>query len=228
MRHSMFVCAIAASFVATVSGCGGDDTSNEPASAGASSTSEAMTTTIPAAPGDTAAATEVGSTVVPAVSAELVAPTTSVGGDSMDLAAWQTIEIVDIDGVSFALADLIGTPVLVETFATWCSNCRAQLADTQAAAATVGAEATVLALSVETDLSPDDVAAYAGDNGFTDVRFAVMSPELLAALAENFGTTVANPPSTPKIVISAEGVAGDMETGPTSDEDLVAQLRAAA
>jgi hypothetical protein len=42
----------------------------------------------------------------------------------MDLAAWQTIEIVDVDGVSFTLAELIGTPVLVETFATWCSNCR--------------------------------------------------------------------------------------------------------
>jgi hypothetical protein len=86
----------------------------------------------------------------------------------------------------------------------------------------------VLALSVETDLSPDDVAAYAADNGFTDVRFAVMSPELLAAFAETFGTTVANPPSTPKIVINADGVAGDLQTGPTADEDLVAQLRAAA
>ena len=159
MRHSMFVCAVAASLVATVAGCGGDDASNESASTGAPTTSEAMTTTIPAAPGDTAPATAVGSTVEPTDSAELVASTTSVGGSTMDLAAWQTIEIVDVDGVSFTLAELIGTPVLVETFATWCSNCREQLADTQAAAATVGDAATVLALSVETDLSPDDVAS---------------------------------------------------------------------
>ena len=145
-----------------------------------------------------------------------------------ELAAWQTIEIVDVDGESFTLADLIGTPVLVETFATWCSNCRAQLADTQRAAATVGETATVLALSVETDLSPDDVADYATDNGFTDVRFAVMSPELLAAFAEAFGTTVANPPSTPKIVIGADGAIGELQTGPSAADDLVDQLRAAA
>ena len=31
----------------------------------------------------------------------------------MDLAAWKTIEIVDVDGVSFTPADLIGVPVLV-------------------------------------------------------------------------------------------------------------------
>ena len=47
----------------------------------------------------------------------------------------------------------------------------------------MGDTATVLALSVKTDLSPDDVADYAADNDFSDVRFAVMSPELLAAFA---------------------------------------------
>lgn len=225
MRHSTFVCAFAASLVA---GCGGDDASDVAAPTGEPSTSEAMTTTIPAAPGVTAPAPAADSTVEPTDSAEPVAPTTSVEGSAMDLAAWQTIEIVDVDGDSFTLAELIGAPVLVETFATWCSNCRAQLADTQAAAATVGDTATVLALSVETDLSPEDVAAYAADNGSTDVRFAVMSPELLAAFAEAFGTTVANAPSTPKIIITADGVAGELQTGPSSADDLVDQLRAAA
>ena len=56
----------------------------------------------------------------------------------------------------------------------------------------------------------------------------VMSRERLAAFAEAFGTTVANPPSTPKIVITAEGVTGKLQTGPSSADDLVDQLRAAA
>lgn len=153
---------------------------------------------------------------------------TVVGADvDVDLPAWQTMEIVDVDGETFTLADYIGTPVLVETFATWCSNCRAQLGDTQDAAATLGEEAAVVALSVETTLSSEDVAAYAGDNGFADIRFAVMSPELLAEFADTFGTTVANPPSTPKFIIDVTGVAGELTTGPEGVEDIVAELRAA-
>lgn len=145
----------------------------------------------------------------------------------LDLPTWQTMEIVDVDGESFTLADYIGTPVLVETFATWCSNCRAQLGDTQEAAAALGEEAVVIALSVETSLSSEEVAGYAADNGFVDIRFAVMSPELLAEFAGAFGTTVANPPSTPKFVIDARGAAGELTTGPEGVEDIVANMRAA-
>ena len=142
--------------------------------------------------------------------------------------AWQRLEITDVDGVTFTLADCIGTPVLVELFATWCSNCRQQLPKTQEAAVTLGDQAAVIALSVETDIDPDAVAQYAEDNGFPDIRFAVISPELLAAIVEEFGNSAANPPSTPKIIIDAAGVAGEMTTGQESTEELVAQLTAAA
>jgi thiol-disulfide isomerase/thioredoxin len=149
-------------------------------------------------------------------------------GTEAALADWQTMSISDVDGSEFTLADYVGRPVLVETFATWCSNCRAQLRDTQAAAAELGDDAVVIALSVETDLDPGAVADYAADNGFTDIRFAVMSPELLAALADALGNSVANPPATPKIVIDAMGHAGDVSTGPESAESLVDELRNAA
>jgi thiol-disulfide isomerase/thioredoxin len=170
---------------------------------------------------------------LPAGPAEPCTPAAATGpteppSTQPELPAWQTLEIVDVDGVTFTLADCIGTPVLVETFATWCSNCREQMPKTQEAAATLGENAAVIALSVETELSPDVVAEYAVDLELPDVRFAVMSPELLAALVEAFGPTVANPPSTPKIVIDAAGIAGELTTGGESVEDLVAQLAAAA
>lgn len=179
---------------------------------------------------DTAAPSE--STAPAAVPQESVRQGSAAQGSGSDqrveLAAWQTIEITDVGGVTFTLADYGGQPVLIETFATWCVNCRAQLADTQEAAARLGSEAAVVALSVETELSPADVADYAGDNGFTDIRFAVMSPELLVAFADAFGTTVANPPSTPKVIVDAAGRAGELSTGPASTDDLVADVRAAA
>jgi thiol-disulfide isomerase/thioredoxin len=145
-----------------------------------------------------------------------------------ELPAWQSLEIVDIDGVSFTLGDCAGTPVLVELFATWCSNCRQQLPKTNEAAVTMGDQAEVIALSVETDLDPRAVAEYADSNEFPDIRFAVLTPELLAAFVEEFGNTAANPPSTPKIIIDATGMAGEMTTGQESVEELVAQLTAAA
>jgi len=145
-----------------------------------------------------------------------------------DLPAWQSLPIVDVDGARFTLADCIGSPVLVELFATWCSNCRQQLPKTQEAAVRMGDGATVIALSVETDLAPDAVAQYAVDNELPDIRFAVMSPELLAAFVDRFGNTAANPPSTPKIVIDATGAAGELTTGQESTDELVEQLTAAS
>jgi thiol-disulfide isomerase/thioredoxin len=144
--------------------------------------------------------------------------------ESMDLPAWQTAAITDVDGNTFTLADFTGTPVLVETFATWCPNCRAQLGTTDEVAAAAGDEAVVIALSVETDISADDVRAYAEDNGFSSVRFAVVTPDLLAALVDAFGPTVANPPATPKFVIDAMGDAGELSTGSASADTLTAAL----
>jgi thiol-disulfide isomerase/thioredoxin len=151
----------------------------------------------------------------------------SMVDDMTELAAWQTREIVDVDGQAFTLADFAGRPVFVEAFATWCPKCREQLGDTQEAAAMLGDDAVVIALSVETDLSAADVASYAADNGFTDVRFAVMTPELLAEMVDSLGNSVANPPSTPHVVIAADGTAGELSTGSISADDIVAALSAA-
>ena len=150
------------------------------------------------------------------------------GGSSADLAAWQTIEIIDVKGVSFTLAELIGAAVLVETFARGARTAGRSSGTRRRPLRPLVTRRRHARSALKRTCRPATARAYAADNGFTDVRFAVMSPELLASFAEAFGTTVANPPSTPKIVITAEGVAGELQTGPTSDEELVEQLRAAA
>jgi thiol-disulfide isomerase/thioredoxin len=176
--------------------------------------------------GDTDAASSATETSAPA--------TTSAGSDeastdttaeaTAELAEWQQIEVTDTSGETFTVADLAGRPVFVENFATWCSNCRSQLEDTQAAAEAAGDDAVFLALSVETELSVDDMAEYQQDNGFTAIRFAVMSPELLAAMDAAFGTTALNPPSTPKVAVASDGTAGELVTGPESSDEILATL----
>jgi cytochrome oxidase Cu insertion factor (SCO1/SenC/PrrC family) len=138
--------------------------------------------------------------------------------------AWRSIEITDVDGNTFTVESLTGTPVLVENFATWCSNCRKQLGKTQQAAADAGDDAIFLALSVETDLDPADVAEYAKDNGFDDIRFAVMTPEMLKAMNDAFGNSALNPPSTPKVIVAADGTVGELVTGFEEPADIAAAL----
>lgn len=138
--------------------------------------------------------------------------------------AWRSIEVTDVDGSTFTVESLEGTPVFVENFATWCSNCRKQLGKTQQAAADVGDDAIFLALSVETDLDPADVAEYAKDNGFDDIRFAVMTPEMLKAMNDAFGNSALNPPSTPKVVVAADGTVGELVTGFEEPADIAAAL----
>jgi hypothetical protein len=114
--------------------------------------------------------------------------------------------------------------VFVENFATWCSNCRNQLGATQDAAEVAGEDAVFLALSVETELSVDDMREYQEANGFSDIRFAVMSPELLAAMDAAFGGSALNPPSTPKIAVTADSAAGDLVTGAEPAEEILSSL----
>lgn len=140
------------------------------------------------------------------------------------LAEWQTLEVVDATGETFTFEDLLGRPVLVETFATWCSNCRRQLGDTNEAAERAGDDAVVVALSVETELDAADMADYAADNGFGSIRFAVMTPEMLAAVSDAFGNSALNPPATPHVAVAADGRAGELVTGFESPDDILASL----
>lgn len=131
------------------------------------------------------------------------------------------------DGSTVRIADFAGKVVFVETFATWCSTCRSQLRQTDAAAEQVGDDAVFLILSVEADLPPADLADYAQKNGFTNVEFAVLSREGLVAFDEAFGRSVLNAPSTPKFVVAADGTVGEMTTGKESVEQILAHLQRA-
>ncbi len=128
------------------------------------------------------------------------------------------------DGTTFAISDFAGQTVFVETFATWCSTCRKQLKSTTEAATQAGDGAVFLALSVETDLDPAELATYAAENGFVDITFAVMDAEALAAFNEQFGRSVLNAPSTPKFIVRPDGAITELVTGLESADEILAQL----
>ena len=145
-----------------------------------------------------------------------------------DAPHWKTLPLVDArSGESFTLADLHGRTVFIEPMATWCSSCRRQMTVVREVAAQLDPEAfAFVALSVETNLEPAALAAYADAQGF-DWTFAVMSPELLAALVDAFGRSVANPPATPHLIVRPDGSVSGLATGQHSAAQLVAELTAA-
>ncbi|MCU0475588.1 MAG: TlpA family protein disulfide reductase [Anaerolineae bacterium] len=144
-------------------------------------------------------------------------------------AAWLTTELTDArTGATFRLSDFAGKTVFVESMATWCSNCRAQMRNVREAIARLDPEQYVfIGLSVETNITSADLAAYADRQEFA-WTFAVLSPEALITFSEAFGRSFTNPPATPHFVVKPDGTTDGLVAGTIHSVDaLVAELTAA-
>ena len=161
-------------------------------------------------------------------SEEMAAETIDEVAMNPDVPAWQKLALTNVrTGESFTLADFAGQTVFVEPMATWCTNCRKQLGNVKAAKAELAADDVVfVGLSVETALDHATLASYADGAGF-DWLWAVVTPEMLQALAGEFGQTIANPPATPHFIIRPDGSTTDLVTGIEPAEQIVAQIEAA-
>lgn len=148
--------------------------------------------------------------------------------DMASMAVWQDIELADArTGETFTLASFSGKTVFVEPMATWCTNCRRQLGNVREARAQLGDDVVFIGLSLETNLDDADLAQYQSDQGF-DWTFAVMTPEMLQALADTFGRSITSAPSTPHFVIRPDGSYTDLVTGIDSPDEIVQQIQSAS
>jgi hypothetical protein len=135
------------------------------------------------------------------------------------------VELVDVrSGATFTLGQLAAEgPVLLETMAIWCVNCRAQQREV------VTAHELASFHSVSLDVDPneraEDLATYATELGF-DWRFAVATSDLAAALRDRFGPAVLNPPSTPMVLLFPDGSVRALEFRGYGAEELVGEISA--
>ncbi len=150
----------------------------------------------------------------------------AVGTAEASQADWKTLPLVNArTGESFTLADFAGKTVYVEPMATWCTNCRQQLGNVKLIKDQSAAKDVVfIGLSVETNIAAADLATYAQEQGF-DWTFAVMTPDMLAALVNTFGRSISSPPATPHFIIRADGSTTDLKTGIMSTDDLVSFIQ---
>ncbi|MGH2402387.1 MAG: peroxiredoxin family protein, partial [Candidatus Limnocylindria bacterium] len=114
------------------------------------------------------------------------------------------VELVDVrDGSKLTLGELAAEgPLIVETMAIWCSNCRQQQHEV------VAAHGLAQFGSVSIDVDPteiaDDLTAYAAREGF-DWPFVLADAELANLLRDRFGAGVLNPPGMPKLLVRPDG-----------------------
>lgn len=145
--------------------------------------------------------------------------------------SWVSAELIDVcTGQPFSIADFSGKVLYVEAMATWCPPCRDQLGRVREAMAQLPSdqqtETVVVALSSEVDLPREALAQYAADNDFPFI-FAVLPVEVLQDMANNLGQEIAVPPATPHLIVGPDGALGDLLTGSTAAEDIIALLDAA-
>ena len=164
------------------------------------------------------------------VSIGLAACSSSTGGG--DVAAspgseiWRTATLRDVvTGEEFRIQDLKGKVVVIETMAVWCTTCRFQQLEAQAALESVdSANVFYLSLDVDPNERAELLADYARSEGFT-WRFAIASPEVSRSLAASFGDQILSPPSTPLIVLGPDGQLIEKHLGIKGADDLAALFR---
>jgi len=106
-------------------------------------------------------------------------------------------------GEEFTIGQLAADePVLLETMAIWCTNCKAQQRNVVDAHALAAFHS--ISLDVDPNEYPNDLATYADREGF-DWRFATANADLVSQLRDRFGTAVAVPPGMPKILFRTDG-----------------------
>ena len=131
-------------------------------------------------------------------------PRESAGETGLVSDPLHAIELLDVrDGSMLTIGALAADrPVLLETMAIWCTNCRMQ--QDQVKAAHGSAEFTSISLDVDPTELPGDLKEYAAQHAY-DWHFSKATAALAQQLRERFGTSVLNPPSTPKILFRPDG-----------------------
>jgi cytochrome oxidase Cu insertion factor (SCO1/SenC/PrrC family) len=139
---------------------------------------------------------------------------TETDPEATEDAALLGIELTDAaSGETFTLASLEGEVVAIEPMAIWCSNCKAQQDNVKAAYPDIeGSGVTYISLGIDPGENPDALAKYAERRGY-EWTFVQSPVEFSRELSDLFGAQILSAPSTPLIVLDANGEVFTQEWG---------------
>ncbi|WP_396611258.1 TlpA family protein disulfide reductase [Haloferax sp. S1W] len=143
----------------------------------------------------------------------------SSGGATTD-GAWRTTELTDVrTGETFTIEGLLDRPVLLETFAVWCSNCLRQQKELISFHEAVGDDVVTVALDIDPNEDAQKVREHAERHGF-DWRYAVSPGPVTKSLTAEFGSSMANAPTVPMLRVCPDGTATRLKNGHKTTEFL--------
>ncbi len=191
----------------------------------AACTTAAGETTEPA-PEETVAATEAATTEATAEATPVADAEADAG---VERAAYLDVELTDAaSGETFTLASLAGEVVAIEPMAIWCSNCKAQQNNVKDAYSDIAdAGVTYISLGIDPGENEGSLAKYAERNGF-EWTFVKSPTEFSRELSDLFGPQILSAPSTPLIVLDANGDVFAQEWGFHDPDSLLGILGEAA
>ena len=137
--------------------------------------------------------------------------------------AWYSTPLTDVNtGKVFTVEENLGKVILVETLATWCSNCYKQQTEVVRFHDLLGERDDFISLGIDIDPNEDIVllTGYVSKNGF-DWLYVVASGEMIDEISLLYGPQFLNPPSTPMLLIDRKGNAHPLNFGIKSAEELI-------
>ena len=136
---------------------------------------------------------------------------------------WYSTPLTDVNtGKVFTVEENLGKVILVETLATWCSNCYKQQTEVVRFHDLLGERDDFISLGIDIDPNEDIVllTGYVSKNGF-DWLYVVASGEMIDEISLLYGPQFLNPPSTPMLLIDRKGNAHPLNFGIKSAEELL-------
>jgi thiol-disulfide isomerase/thioredoxin len=118
--------------------------------------------------------------------------------DGSNATDWKDIELEDVNsGKTFTISGL-EKPVLVEAFAIWCPTCTRQQQEVKELHSV--SNVTSVSLNVDPNEDKQQIRRHTRENDF-NWRYAVSPTELTRALVQEYGASMANPPSAPAVLV---------------------------
>ena len=136
---------------------------------------------------------------------------------------WYSSPLTDVNtGDVFTIEENLGKVILVETLATWCSNCYKQQTEVAKFHDLLGERDDFISLGIDIDPNEDIVllTGYVRKNGF-DWLYVVASGDMVDEISLIYGPQFLNPPSTPMLIIDRKGNAHSLDFGIKSAEELL-------
>lgn len=142
-----------------------------------------------------------------------------------DLNNWNVVPLRDVPTSStFRVRELMGKPVLLFCFTSWCSICTAQQNEIKRLQAMSPGSFTAVGLDIDPYENEAVVRKHQSDNQFIGL-YAVAPPEMTKELTDKFGVDIISPASAPMLLICSNGTVTKLDRGIKSAEVLSQAIR---